>query len=783
VAVWIAAFIDSWADIVVARRRLIIVCSAFFVCLFVFTGPPVPYDNTRERFFLIDDPTLEDFDQLVELFGDQEYLVVGVEQLTPGLDIFNPESLSVISTIAGFLDSHRFVSQTSSILSYQYTRASEDNLATELLIKDAKALAEADDPIRWEELRSIVASEHLAIGSLLSQDLRHARISARVEYRSDTADHKVILVQELFEFLERTKLESERIDLHISGTPLVNERIETIIRQDLEVLLPIMGILMLLMLYLNFRDPVAVVVPGVVIAGGVLAVNELQGYLGFPHSVIDQILLPTMVIIGVGMTVHVLVHFQFNRLKNQDSLSAARQSILRLWKPTIITATTTSAGFLALSVIRISPIREFAFLGAAGPLILFLVSLTILPALLSIVPPSSGRALDMISSGLMTRITDSLPEFTLRHRNSILLGGLLSLVFAIYAIPKLQFDTNYLSQLKPDNPVRQDIEYLDRIFRGMDSLEIVVDSGVADGTKNPAFLQEVDAIQEWLMRLDSTGKIISLVDYLKQLNQVLNNNDPAYYRIPATREQVAQFLLLYTTSGDTGDLSDIMDFGSRFLRLTVPVVSMTASESRQEFQLINSHLQTEHAGVNPILSGGLTLSTARDIYATEGMIRSFGTAVLVISALFLLFFKSFKYGTIAIVASVLPILLAGGLAGLLGVYLNLNTMLIAAMTMGIAVDDSVHVISRYLTAKSAGLTTQQSIARTMRESGRAVIFSSIILAAGFSVFYLASFTTVNHVGIFASIIMVLALLGDLLLLPAVLYLVDGEGADNVHSHL
>ena len=774
--VWIAAFIRTWADFVTSWRRLIIVCSVTLVCLFVFTGQPVPYDNTRERFFLLDDPTLEDFDQLIALFGDQEYLIVGVEQSAPESDIFNPETLNVISTITDFFDSHRFVSQVSSILSYQYTRAAGDNLTTEYLIDDAETLADTDDPVRWQELRSIVSSENLAIGTLVSQDLRHAKISARVEYRGDTADHKVILVQELFQFLEQADLESDRIELHLSGTPLVNERIETIIRQDLRILLPAMGILMLLMLYLNFRDPVAVIVPGLVIASGVLAVNEVQSYLGFPHSVIDQILLPTMVIIGVGMTVHVLVHFHFCLLDKQDSLSAARKSILRLWKPSIITAATTSAGFLALSVIRIAPIKEFAFLGTAGPLVLFLFSLTMLPALLSFAPPTAGRTLDVISSGLMTRITDSLPDFTLRHRNKILFFGLLSLLFAAYAIPKIQFDTNYLNQLKPDNPVRQDIQYLDRVFRGMDALEIVVDSGAVDGTKNPAFLQQVDAIQEWLMSLDSTGKVISLVDYLKQLNQALNSDDRDYYRIPDTREQVAQFLLIYRTSSNADNLSDIVDFDNRFLRLTVPIVSMTASESREVFQQIETHLQTRHAELNPILSGGLTLSTARDIYATEGMIRSFGTAVLVISILFLLFFRSFKYGAMAIVASVLPILLAGGLAGLLGVYLNLNTMLIAAMTMGIAVDDSVHVINRYQAAKSSGATTQQAIAKTMRESGRAVIFSSIILAAGFSVFYLASFTTVIHVGMFASIIMVLALLGDLILLPAVLYLVDGDNS-------
>jgi len=770
----LATFVSSWAGFVATWRRLIVVATLLLICLFAFTGPAVPYDNTRERFFLLDDPALEDYQQLLELFGDQEYITVAVEQSKPDGDIFEPEALRVIEKITSFLDSHRFVSQVSSILSFQHIRSADDTLSTQLLIDDVMGLIESGDTARLEEIRAIVRSEDLAAGALVSEDLRHTRISARVEYRSDTAEHKVILSRELTDFIEQVYLGEDGLAIHLSGIPLINERIETINRQDLAVLLPVMGMLMLLMLYLSFRDPVAVVVPGLVIGGGVLAVNELQSYLGFPHSIVDQILLPTMVIIGVGMTVHVLVHFHLSQYENRDRLSAAAESIRRLWRPAIITATTTSAGFLALSVIRIAPIKEFAFLGAAGPLILFLLTMSTLPALLSYAPPARGRAVDVISAGFMTRLTNSLPGFTFRHRNKILLCGFMSLLFAIFALPQIQIDTNFLNQLKPDNPVRQDIEYLDRVFRGAGAVEIVLDSGEREGIKDPEFLEKVESLQNWFIGRSTTGKVVSLVDYLKQINQALHNDDPAYYRIPDTRDQVAQFLLLYTTSANTDEIDSIKDFDNRFLRLSVPVVSMTASESREEFQAVTSHLQNNYSELNPLISGGLTLAVTRDFYATEGMIRSFGTALLVISALFLLFFRSIKYGVMAIAASVLPILLAGGIAGLLGVNLNLNTMLIAAMTMGIAVDDSVHVINRYVAAKSSSSSTQEAIAKAMRDSGRAVIFSSIILAAGFSVFYLASFTTVIHVGMIASLIMLLALIGDLLLLPAILYLVDGE---------
>jgi len=170
----------------------------------------------------------------------------------------------------------------------------------------------------------------------------------------------------------------------------------------------------------------------------------------------------------------------------------------------------------------------------------------------------------------------------------------------------------------------------------------------------------------------------------------------------------------------------------------------------------------------------MVMFNAQDKYTGEGMFRSFGIALLVVSLFFIILFRSIKYGLLSIIPSVLPILIAGGVVGLLGISLDLGSMIVGAMTIGIAVDDAIHVMNRYLAAKEAGHNTHDSIHKAMTESGRAVVYSSIILVLGFSVLTFASFIPIMYVGIFGAMIMLLAVLGDLIFLPAILYLVDGE---------
>ena len=775
-------FINAWARAVIAGRLPIIIATLLLIPAMLLTGGPIPFDNNTERYFVAGDPTLIEFDKLEEFFGDNEYLLIGFEATGTAADVFQPETLVAMQRMSEFLEFHPYITQLRSITNFQYIHASGDDLRTDYLIEKIEDVIGNDKAI--EEIKDVLRSEKLALGTLITKDFRHARISARVEYREETSEHKVELVQDLYQFVASENFESDQYVLHLSGYPLVNERFETVTAEDTGFLIPIMISLMIAILYISFRSLAATLFPWLAIASSLLIVLELQYYLKIPHTTIDSAALaPTLIIIGIGITVHVLIQFFHLTYSGINSKDSALKTIEHIWVPAFFTAITTSAGFFALSITKIIPIKEFALLGAIGPLVLFLFSLTVLPAMLSYLGNISSKTKNVLDAGFISKLTQNIPDFTLKQRNPILAISMMALIFSILYLPSIKVDTNYVTLFKESSQTRQDIEYFDETFRGMMTLDVILDSDEYDGVKHPDFLAKMETIQTWLSQRKELGPINSLVDYLKEINQSLHSDDPEYYRIPDSASMTAQSLLLYESSGANEDLSDLKDFDNQMARLVVPVINMEASAMKAELDTINEYLMSNFSELSPILTGTMALATVQDVYVSDGMVTSFLIALTVITAFFIVLFRSFKYGLLSIIPSILPIILAGSVAGFLGIFMDLSAVIVFAMTMGIAVDDAIHVMSRYLLAKEQGANTHDAIQRSMNESGRAVVFSSIVLVSGFSVLYFASFTTVIYVGLFGAIIMSLALLGDLLVLPAILYLVDGNHDSRHHSTL
>ncbi|CAN0468958.1 unnamed protein product, partial [Discosporangium mesarthrocarpum] len=200
----VSRLIDAWAEFVVAKRALVIIFTLLLLPLILFTGGTIPFDNSTARYFIAGDPTLEDYDTLLELFGDNEYLIVGIEAAGDAEDVFSAESLDALVQISEFLEFHPYVTQLRSLTNYQYLSADDFSLRTEYILDDPAALAE--DPQAVDQVKTVLRQEPLALGTLITEDFRHTRIAARVEYREETSEHKIELVQALYSFIDEQNL-------------------------------------------------------------------------------------------------------------------------------------------------------------------------------------------------------------------------------------------------------------------------------------------------------------------------------------------------------------------------------------------------------------------------------------------------------------------------------------------------------------------------------------------------------------------------------------------------
>ena len=761
--------IETWA-VGVVRRRVWFLLLAFLIALGAASQlPKLQFDSSNESWFVDGDPQLLAFERSIELFGDSQYLVVGIEAHS-GEDVFVPGTLAAIQELTDFLEAQDTVTQVRSLTNYQYVYSDDGDLVASDLLPDPLNITASDA----QSARSVMKGQTLPIGVLIDNTFQNTRIAARVRYKRKDAGAQVQLMHELYEFIQQRGLYERGFNLHLAGRPPISERFESAAKRDASVVNPILVVLMVIILAVGFRSLPATFLPWVAVGASLLLLKGFQSIVGFPDSVVTNAIPPTMIMIGMGLSMHLLVSFLQQRSEGVASPDAATEAVRVVWQPALFTAITTAIGFSALAVTDLTPVREFALLGAVGSLLMFLFAMTVLPALLSFFGGFSRRTDLLVNFGAVKRVTEEIPAFTLKHTRWLLGAGVLLAAFAATTIPLIKVDTNYVNFFSADTWLVKDTNYFDDVYSGSRGLELVIDSGTAGGVKEPSFLARVETLQNRLQSLDETGRANTLVDFLKRVNRVMNDDDPSFYALPEGRELTSQYVLLYELSGASEDLEDKKDFDERVLRMSIPFKNMDASLMAEAVDDVRQQLKSEFSDLDVVITGPFMMNNVWNNYVSEGVPRSFGLSMILVGLCFMVLFRSVKYGLIALIPSVLPILVTAGLAGALGVPLDIGTMVVGAITMGIAVDDTIHVLNHYINARRDGAPVEDAIAVAMKNAGRAVMFTSFILIVGFSVMLFASFKPFLYTGAFSALIMLLALLGDLLILPALLYVLDGR---------
>lgn len=772
-------FSRSWATAIVNYRKLVIgisiatLATALALVLIPSSFIHLYHDNSNENYFVEHDPSLLAFNRLLERFGDPEHLVIGIPARETDKDVFEAETILMIEELSNFLEDHRHINLVRSLSKYQYTHDDAGMMATDDLFEDIDALTE--NPEELEHAREIMKGETLALGKLITEDFKHTQIVARSVYIHSENQHKVELVQEVQEFIAKQGYLERGYQLYISGDPFIGERFQTLTERDMAWINPTMGIIILIILVVVFRSFSGTFAPLVVILSTMLLVTTVQGLFGWPFTAVNSALIPTVIILAIGTAVHVLVEFFHFRRKGEVPTTAAEHTVADLFFPILFTCITTSIGFATLSVTELAPVREFAWLAAIAPLIIFILSMTTFPAILSYIQEQPAKIGKSQKKSTIDTFLEALPTWIGRRSKTLALLGIAVTIFSLYSVSYIHVDANITNYFKAGSSVNAGLDYFNKNFKGISNFEVIVDTGEDEGIKNPELLKRVDAMQKAFEAYQETGFSTSIIDFYKQINQSLNENQKEWFTLPTSREMAAQFLLLYENTGPDEDLSDLKDFNNRYLRVQIPVINMNESKATALLKDIHSMLARDFPDLNLEITGGLVMNNAQNVYVNNGMFQSFAIAILVIGLCFILLFRSFKYGIIALVPSIIPILLTGGLVSMAGIAMDLGTMIVGAMTIGIAVDDSIHLMSRYLLMRKRGNSVHASIQYAMHTSGRAVLLTSIILVSGFSVMLLGSFVSYIYVGLFSAMIMTFALIGDLFFMPAMLYVLDAKG--------
>ncbi len=758
-------FATRLAERVLGARRLVILVTVLLVAAASSGIALLEFSANYRIFFDDDNPQLLALEALENTYGKNENIVF---LIVP--EDGNATSETALATAVWLTDrawQTPFSRRVDSLANFQYTTADGDDLYVRDLV-DPEELTRAEARAR---VRAIASSDPRIAGSMLARDGDVSVVNVTVELPEEGL---LEAVAEVAEFARSVAAEAEGrfpgIDLRVVGTVMINQSfVEASIGSQM-IFLPASLLLMALILGVLTRGWAGVVATGVVIVFSILSSLGLGVWAGLPFSPPVSPAPTIVLMIVVANCVHLLVALQQSMRAGTSRHDAIVESIRLNLNPVFLASLTTALGFLSMNFSEVPPYRHLGNFVAFGIVVSFLLSVTFLPALLSLLPIRAPRD-RRLRGPTMNRLAD----FVLRRRTALIWGWSAIVVAALLAIPRNELNDVLVHFFDEGVEFRQDTDFMDRRLSGNTLLEYSLQARTEGSVTDPGFLSEVSKFAEWYRKQPPVRHVSVITDTFRQLNKSMNGDDPEAYRLPESRQLAAQYLLLYELSLPEGlNLNNRIDRSRTATRVTISAETLSSKEVLELNARAEAWLKENARHVAGVNSTG---PAALFAYIGQRNIRAMlvGTMVvlLAISAILLIALRSLRLGLISIVPNLVPAVLGFGVWGLTVGQVSLSLSVVVAMTVGIVVDDTVHFLSKYRRARlEYGRESEDAVRYAFDTSGRALFTTTIVLVAGFLIFVFSPFVPTAQVGVLTATIIAFALVADLSLLPALLTAAD-----------
>lgn len=751
--------LPDWSASLVAglekRPVLSLVAGILLFVLFALGLGRISPNFTHTGYFYPDDPLLTDLERMEARFGNDDAVVVAVHSAD---GIFDRDSLAVVSELTRKLWLVSDVVRVDSISNFNWTHAKGDELTVEPLIPEG----ELTDALIDERKRVALAHESLP-GYLISRDANTALLFARIRSSlQGKPDAKRITSEVEALAAEQRKTGHE---LHVTGGPVIEAAYANAAEADNAAILPLVLGICALMLAVVLRHLVAVLVAFVIILLAVVVSLGATGWLGVELTSITAALPQIFVAVGAADAVHLLSTFLRERRQGTDRTEAARTSLNKNLLPTVVTSLTTGLGFASFCTSEIKAVAGFGLAAGVGVAAVWAISVLIIGGLLFLLPWNVKRAPEQRQVA-STWPRTAAARLVSSRRGIWLAFGALAVASGVLALFN-RVDADPVKYFAEQHPLRRATEFIESGVGAARSIEIVIDSGRVDGVKSPEFLRKVDQLDAWLETRPRVTQTVSIADMLKHVNRALNGGDDRHYALADNAETIGQELLLYNMNLPEGmDLADRVTVDADALRMTVLWTIGNSSEAIHEIELLEQKI--EELGLSAVITGKYPLYQRLESHLVRSFLSSLGIALLLISGVMMLVFRSVWVGLFAMVPNIFPLLFGAGALFVLGENFTVGTVLVMSVTLGIAVDDTVYVMSEFIKQRRAGIAPEPAIANILRDTAPSLVCTSAVLVCTFGAFILSTFTPNQVFGALSAIVLAVALIADVILLPSLL---------------
>ncbi|MGR3157283.1 MMPL family transporter [Vibrio vulnificus] len=707
---------------------------------------------------------LQAFDEIQTTFAKTDNIALVLAPKSG--DVFDQRTLTQIQEMTEQAWQVPYSSRVDSLANYQHTEAVDDDLLVEDLLYQSYPLTAE----RITKVRAVAMSEPLLVNALVSEkgDVAVINITMQMPGVDETAEvNEVVAYVE--QMLSHYRAEYPDVTIYKAGIIAMNHSFAMAAQNDSATLVPTMLLVILVFLTLMLRSFLSVLATLVVIIGAIVATLGIVGWAGmFLH--VASVNVPTLIMtLAVADCVHVIASMRHFMRQGMPKSQAIHRSVTLNFVPIIITSVTTAIGFLMMNMSDSPVLRDFGNLSALGVMIACVLSVSLLPALLNLLPVRFSAKQAAKSSDIM----DKLADLVVHRRNVLLPLSIVVIAGSAALIPYNKVNDESVKYFDTSSEFRQAADFMEQRIGGMTTMSIAIKTHQSQGIASPEFLEVLGEFTSWLREQPETDHVVSLSDIYKRLNKNMHGDDSAYYALPAERELAAQYLLLYEMSLPFGlDLNNQVNVDKSSVKLQLTVknlgsVELVALEERI-YQWFASH-----APRYQVVASSPSLMFAH-IGETNmaSMLSTLPITLILISALMVFALRSWRLGVISLVPNIAPAVIGFGLWALISGEINLGLSVVVTLTLGIVVDDAVHFLAKYQHARKEGKNAEQAVRYAFHTVGRALWITTVVLVAGFSVLAMSQFRLNSDMGQLSAIVIFVALVIDFVLLPSLLMRFD-----------
>ena len=754
--------LDRYAATIL-RRRWLVVALAVLLMLVMTSGVRFISATNDYRIMLGEDnPQLAAFDALENTYSVSNKALIAVAPREGS--VFTRETLGAIEELTEAAWGTPYSNRVASLTNYTHSEATEDNLIVEPLVDDAQLLSDVD----LARIETIALNAIDIAGRLVSTDGCVGGLTINFVLTENPDAAVVEITDYLDALLDQARARHPDVAFYLTGDVVMNRAFTDATQDDLRTLVPIVFVVIAAAAAFLLSSVLGTLAIVVVL---VFVVNTTMGFAGWTGAMFNPASsgVPLIVMaVSVAHSVHIVAAALLRMRHGLDKDAAIAESLCSNAYPVFLTTLTTAIGFLSLNASDSPPFHDLGNYVAFGVLCAFVYSMTLLPAMLSILPL---RAVLVRTERPV--FFDRFGAFVVEHRRFLLWFVSLLAVILAMGIPRNELSDNWTRYFDERYEFRRHTDFVIENLTGLETLEYSLNTGREGGITDPEYLRAVDAFAEWYRGQPEVTHVQAFPDIMKRLNKNMHGDDPAFYRLPADPALAAQYLLLYELSLPFGsDLNDRIDVAKSATRMTVVVRGSSARGQRELDARAQAWLRANTPDLVTAASGISMVFAHLSQRNIDSMLRGTIMAMALISFILIWVFKSVRLGLVSLVPNFIPAAMSFGLWGYLVGRVGIASSVVTAVAFGIVVDDTIHFLSKYLKARRKGLQAPEAVRSAFRAVGQALWTTTAVLSAGFLVFASSGFEVSWALGLLVTITIVFALLADFFLLPTLLMAID-----------